>query len=235
MTLPSRATHAALATASLAVFALATPAAAQDPVDIGLIKNEDVRIVQKLLYPKRKRTELSAGLQFLPFDPFTMGVAAQFGFDYHLEENLSITATLGGGWSFANAQYNDLASARFGVAPDAYGYVASLQGGMAWAPIYAKLNLDGATVVHYDVYLAARVGVTLENTVVDRSTFAVSPTLTPAIGSRFFFGERYAIRLELRDDVNIQYRPTTERTFLKQNLAFTVAFSLLSPVKRRGR
>ena len=208
---------------------------AQDTVDIGVIKNSERRVVQKLLYPKEGRTEFGVHVGVMPFDAYLVTPNLQFSFDLHLSESLSISTTLGGGYGLKNATYSELEGPAYGVAPDAYRYLSSLLAGVQYAPIYAKMNLNGAKVVHFDVYGAARGGITLEQSVIPKGGFAVAPTISLGIGTRFFWGDRYAIRVELRDDGMIEKRKLTNSIHFKQNANVTVGFTMLSPVKEKRR
>jgi outer membrane beta-barrel protein len=215
---------------------LATSSAfAQETVDIGVIKDSERRVVQKLLFPKEGRTELGFHLGVMPFDAYLVTPNLQVSFDIHLSESLSISTIVGGGYGLKNGTYAELESPTYGVAPDAYRYLASVLAGVQYSPIYAKMNLNGARVVHFDVYGAARGGVTLEQSVIPAGGIAVAPTVSLVIGTRFFWGERYAIRVEIRDDALIERRKLTSSTHFKQNANLTVGFSMLSPVKGKRK
>jgi len=217
------------------VAALLGEARAQDTVDIGVIKNSDVTVVQKLLFPKKDRTELGLHVGVMPFDAFLFTPNLQFSFDMHQNERLGISVLAGGGYGIKNGAYQRLDSPTYGVAVDAYRYLASLLAGVEYAPVYAKAMIGGARIVHYDVYGVARAGATLEQSVIPKGGFTVAPTLSLGIGSRVFVGERAAVRIELRDDMMGERRSLTSSTHFKQNIGITVGYTLLSPVKQRQR
>lgn len=216
---------------TLSLCALASTANAQETVDIGVIKDSERRVVQKLLYPKEGRTELGVHLGVMPFDAYLVTPNLQLSFDLHLSESLSVSTVVGGGYGLKNATYAELESPTYGVAPDAYRYLSSLLAGIQYAPIYAKMNLNGARVVHFDVYGTARGGITLEQSVIPNGGIAVAPTVSLGLGTRFFWGDKYAIRVELRDDCMIERRKLTASTHFKQNANVTVGFTMMSPVK----
>ena len=213
---------------------LPTSSWAQETVDVGVIKDSDRRVLQKLLYPKVGRTEFGIHVGVMPFDAYLFTPNLQLSFNYHLREALSISAFVGGGYGLKNGTYTLLESPRYGVAPDAYRYLSSVLAGVEYAPIYAKMNLNGARVVHFDVYGTARLGVSLEESVLEGGGLAVAPTLSLGFGTRFFVGSRGAVRFEVRDDAMVERRGTTETTHFKQNVNITLVFSFLSPVKERG-
>jgi outer membrane beta-barrel protein len=223
-----------LAGLTAAVAALtAAPAFAQETVDIGTIQEEDIVVVQRLLYPKDGRTELGVHLGVMPFDAFLFTPNLQLTFDRHFNEKVSLSVALGGGYGLKNGTLRELESPEFGKTPDAYRYLGSLLVGAAWAPIYAKVNLDGARVLHHDLYGVVRAGITLEQSIIEG--FSPSPTLSLGVGARVWTSERFALRFEVRDDMLIQRRSLTESTHFKQNVNLTIGFVRFSPPQRRSR
>lgn len=212
---------------------LSGPAHAQETLDIGVIRNQDITVVQKMLYPKQQRTEVGVHLGVMPFDAYLLTPNLQLSVNRHFSDQLSLSVVAGGGYGLKNATFRELESPAYGAAPYTYRYLGSLLGGVEWAPIYAKMNLNGARVIHFDVYLAGRLGVSAEQSVipVEVGALAISPTLSPAVGARFWAGQRTALRFELRDDVSVQRRAVTESTHVTQNANVTLGVSFLSPPK----
>jgi outer membrane beta-barrel protein len=210
-------------------------AAAQETIDIGVIRNDDITVVQKMLYPKQERWELGFHVGMMPFDAYLFTPNGQISFNHHFTDTLSLSVVAGGGYGLKNATFKELESPAYGAAPYAYRYLGSVLAGVEWAPVYAKMNLNGARVVHYDVYLAGRAGVSNEQSVIplDEGGISVGPTLSPGIGARLWLAERSALRIELRDDLQIQRRSVTASTHLKQNANISLGFSILSPPKGR--
>jgi outer membrane beta-barrel protein len=220
-----------LLTATLCL--LGSEALATDAVTIGVLNNNDVHVVQKMLYPKGERTELGAHIGMMPFDAYLTTPNLQLSFDKHIAETLSISAVAGGGYGFKSKTYRTMESAAYGVAPYAYRYLGSVLGGVTYSPIYAKMSLSGSKVLHYDVYGTARAGVSMEQSVIPAGGFAIAPTLSLGVGSRIFLSENTALRLEFRDDMLVEYRQLTESMHFKQNANLLIGLSMLSPAKRR--
>ncbi len=210
---------------------LAPAAHAQDPVSAGVVTDGDLAVVQPLLYPKTARFEIATHVALMPFDAYTWAPSLQVAVDRHVSETISYGAVLGLGFGFKTGTYREL-ERDLGVAPYAFRYLGSALVGAAWAPIYGKASLDGARIVHYDLYLAGRGGFTLEQSVIPAGGMPVAPTLSPAIGARVFLGKDVALRLEFRDDLLFQWRKLTEVVALKQNPTVSVGFSILA---KRGR
>ena len=213
---------------ALASSVLGPTASAQETIDLGVIKDDDIRVVQKLLYPKANRTELGLHVGVMPFDAYVTNATGQVSFNQHFNERLSLSVIGGGGYGFKTSVYKKLESPAYGVAPYAYRYLASVLAGIEWAPLYAKMSFNGRKVIHYDVYLAARAGVTFEQSVIDGGGSALGPTVSPGIGSRMFLSRRLALRAEFRDDLMLQRRQLTDTTAFKQNANLTLGMTLLS-------
>lgn len=216
------------ACAALALGGPTSVANAQDTVDIGVLKHEEISVVQKLLYPKTGGFSIGAHLGVIPFDAYVVSPNAQISFVRHKSETLAYSALVGLGWGFKTGTYNELLEPPFGVAPAAFRYLGSALLGVEWSPIYAKLNLNGARIVHFDVYLAGRGGFTVEQSVIPDGGLAYGPTLSPGIGGRFFLDRKTFLSIELRDDLIVERRELTDSFDFKQNANLTVGLSFLS-------
>ncbi len=210
---------------------LTLSANAADPVDIGIIREEDITVVQKLLYPKTGRPELGVHLGVMPFDTYLTTPNAQLSYTQHLNEAMALTVVAGGGYGLKTQVYRTLEGPTYGVAPYAYRYLGSALAGVEWSPVYAKLNWNGGRVVHFDVYFAGRAGVTIEQSVIPDGGLGIGPTISPGIGGRFFLGENTALKVELRDDCLFEYRQLTDSLEFKQNANVTVGLAMLGKKK----
>lgn len=205
-------------------------ASAQNAVDVGVIQNKDVKVVQKLLYPKAKRLEYGAQLGLQPFDAYTIAPLAAGTVAYHISEDMGIEGVFSGGYGMKSSTYKELEAPPYGVAPDAYGFLGSVMIDFQYAPIYAKMNVAGQRIFHHDVFVTGGLGMTLEQAIQPDSTTAFSPTFGLGLGVRIFTGKDMAIRLQLRDDFVIQNRDKSadkQGTYLKQNVALMIGFSKL--------
>lgn len=211
---------------------VASLAFAAEPVDIGVLKNSDLRVVQRVLYTKEDRTELGAALGVMPFDPFTVAPQLAVSGTLHLSEKIGVEARIGGGYGLKTGNYVELEGSTYGVAYEAYRYLASLEVGLQWTPIYAKMNLGNGTILHHDVYLLAGAGATLEQSVFPSGDLAVAPTVPVGVGARVYLNPNTALRVELRDSIMAQYRAQSATWGLKQNTAVSVGVSLFEAAKK---
>jgi outer membrane beta-barrel protein len=213
------------------LFALATLALAEDPVDLGVLKNSDLRVVQKMLYVKEKRLELGAHLGVLPFDGFTVAPQLAATGTMHFSEQVGAELQVAGGYGIPTGRYTTLSGDLYGVAYEAYRYLASVEADLQYTPIYAKMNLGNGVILHHDVYVLAGVGATLEQSVLPSADITVAPTIPVGIGTRIFLGPSTALRFELRDNMLIESRKQSQTTAFKQNAAVTVGLSFFGAKK----
>lgn len=220
-------------------FAVALTAAnAQETVDIGVIKNADVQVVQNVLYPKADSLEVGVHLGWMPFDPLVTTPNLKVSIDKHFSNEVALSVLLGGGYGLKTARYNELESPAYGVAPYAYRYLGSALIGGSFAPIYGKFALGGKKVVHYDLYGAARLGATIEQSVIPGGGITAAPTLGLGIGARFFVNKGLAVRFEVSDDLLVEYRKLTSSWHFKQNGAVSLGVTFFpgrGPKAKGGR
>ena len=228
--------HSLLAAAALVASALATSpvAMAQETLDVGVLKNSDISVVQKLLYPKTDALELAVAVGLMPFDTYTTTPVASFGVVKHFSETLGVEGSLTGGYSLKNVAYKQLESPAYGIQPDAYRFLGSALVDVQWSPIYAKLNWMGKKVVHHDIYGLAGIGAAVEQAMMPDASIAVAPGLGLGVGMRFFLASGDAIRVQIRDDLLYQKRVKTAEVqpwFVKQNVALSVGYSKMKRSK----
>ncbi len=224
-----------LASLAFATFALAAPdsteGAATGPVDVGVLKNSDIRVVQKVLYTKEDRLELGLRLGVMPFDGYTVAPQVLGSATMHLSEKVGVELQVGGGYGLKNGVYTELESATYGVAVEAYRYLAGVEADLQWTPIYAKMNLGNGTILHHDVYFLLGVGATLEQSLFPAGNVTVAPTLPIGVGARVFIGPNTALRVELRDGLMAEYRAQSLTWGFKQNVAVSAGLSFFGKAK----
>lgn len=203
------------------------------PLDLGLLRNSEISVVQKLVYTMDGRSEMALALGVMPFDPYTVAPVANFAYTLHTSETWGWELSAGGGYGIKNGTYRELEGPAYGVAPEAYRYLGRLFAGAEWTPAYAKLNWRGQKVIHYNTYGLAGVGAALEQSVIPTGDLALAPGLSLGLGMRMFRTPNLAVRVELRDDVLIEHRKQSDTTHVKQDVAVLVGLSRLG--KASGR
>ncbi len=205
-------------------------ALAQDTLDIGMLKNEHVTVVQKMLYEKEGALEFGGHLGWMPFDTYTSTpiIAATGGL--HLSETLGAEVALSGGYSLKNTNYKLIEGPAYGLSPDAYRYWSSFTANALWTPVYAKLAWRGSRVLHHDFYGLAGIGGSVEQSMMPDGAMAISPTLALGVGARIFLKSGNTLRLQVRDELLREKRVKTvdsQAYFLKQNVALTVGYTVM--------
>lgn len=217
--------------------ALVAPAHAEDAaakvetVDIGVIKNADIKVVQRRLYAKDGKLELGVALGALPFDGFTFAPKAQVTGTLFLSEKFGLEAHVGGGYGLKTARYTYLESPAYGVAVEAYRYLADLQVDAHYSPIYAKMNF-GKHIVHNDWYGLLGVGATLEQSVLPEANIAVAPGVGVGVGTQVWAGKNLAVRAELRDDIMVEARKQSGTAAVKQNVGVLIGVGIFTGGKQ---
>ncbi len=209
----------------------ASTAKKPETVDIGIIKNSDIKVVQRRLYSKEHTLELGLAIGALPWDTFTFAPKLQLTGTSFLSETLGLEAHVGGGYGLETTTYKYLAGADYGVAVEAYRYLADAQVGVHYSPIYAKMNF-GNKIVHNDWYGLACGGATLEQSVLPAADIAIAPTLGLGIGTQIWLGKTLALRTELRDDLMLEHRKQSNTEGFKQNAGIIVGIGTFSGGKK---
>jgi len=216
-----------------ALLGTSSSALAADPVDLGVLQNKEIQVIQKRLHVKHGRTEMGVQMGALPFDPYTVAPKLQVTYGKHKSESQGWEVQIGLGYGFANRTYRLLDSPAYGKVPEATRYLGSITGGMVFSPIYAKMSHNGRKVYHHDVYVPVVAGVTIEQTVdphlnataIER--FAIAPTVGTGIGARVFLHDNKILRVEMRDDLMLQFRTGTGSWNFKQNISIHAGITIL--------
>lgn len=209
----------------------ASLALAADPVDVGVIKNSDIKVVQRVLYSKDGKLELGAGLGVLPFDGLTTAPQLALSGTMFLSDTAGVEVQVAGGYGLPTERWLWLDS--FGVDVESYRYLTSVEADFQWSPIYAKMNLFGKTILHHEYYALAGAGLTLEQSMIpDDETnsypLALAPTLPVGLGTRIWVGDKLVIRGEIRDNLMIERRKMSQTTAFKQNAAVMVGVGIFT-------
>jgi len=171
-----------------------------------------VHVVEKRPFTEAQRWELSffGNAQVNP--KFTQHAGMALELAYHLRENFA--AQLGVLW-FPYAVQSSLSEellTRAGVAPDAaeaFLLRGAVLGGVELMPIYGKLDVFDGRILRLGVYLTAGLGAARTrlqlrpaadpNTGRTFGDTGYRPIASLGAGLRVFLGDRFTVRLELRD------------------------------------
>ena len=202
----------------------------QETIDIGSLKNTQIKVVQRILYTKTGKKEYGGHFGIMPFDAYTFTPKVELTYGQHLSEMLMWEAGLGLGYGFKNGTFSELEGPSYGITPDAYRYLSSIHATAQYAPVYAKMTWDGERILHHDFYLLGGLGLTIEQAFMADGSLAVAPGISVGAGARVFLPNGAIIRLQLRDDILFQGRSKTAQVqgfYLKQNTSISLGYTLL--------
>jgi outer membrane beta-barrel protein len=177
------------------------------------------RGVQKRLFQKAGRHELSAMGGLYAADLLSSSYLLQGAYSYHVSEDFALEASFG--YSRAESDLvevvqEDTAFTALRLDTPVYIY----EGHLLWSFGYGKLRWFNGSISRFDLFFALGGGVT------DNQT-AEGLTLSGGLGLKLFFGSWFALRMDLRDQVMSQ--ELLGVSGIVNNLAATLGFSVFLP------
>ncbi len=216
---------------SLLAVALLSPVAISATVDAQCIDEairdelnarRRYRGVQERVFQKALRHELSALGGIYSADLLSSWAYVGGSYTFHFSEALGLE--LGFGWSRADSEIvriieNDRGVALLRVENPVYIYT----GHLLWSLAYGKVRWLGGTISRFDFYLAVGGGIT------DNQT-ARGLTFSGGFGLKFYFGQWFAIRFDVRDQV-LQQEILGESEIVN-NIVATAGLSIFMPFRQ---
>ncbi len=177
------------------------------------------RGVQERLFQKAGRHELSVMGGVYSADLLSSSYLLQGAYTFHVTEELGLEAAFA--WSQADSKIVRIIENATGVelireAADVFIYQAHI----LWSIAYGKVRWFGSSISRFDFYLSLGGGIT------DNQT-ARGLTFSGGIGFKFFAGEWFAFRIDVRDQV-LQQEVLGEST-ITNNIAATLGLSVFIP------
>lgn len=225
-------------TGSAAFFLASTASAEPLPGnDIGILKNEEVQVVQHALYEKAGAFAVGFQLGAVGGDPYYHAISQGVHGSYFLSESLGLTLSIDNYLGMPSQEAERL-STYGGVTVDGFAPRLSATAGAEWAPIYGKFNLMGQGVVHYDTYLSGGLGLYLaQRTIFDGVELSETGNedvwnrplaVHLGLGHRFFFRAldlTQAVVVDMKDHIFAAEHPDGS-LWAKHNIQFTLGWSL---------
>jgi outer membrane beta-barrel protein len=202
--------------------ARATEADAEDEEDTSLA--DRIKSVQRKVFLKRRRLELSPLVGLSVNDAFHQHVTLGGSLAYHLVDALSIEAR--GAVVAVAAETNAVRFVRqetdslLDDAQRQHEYHGELD--LLWSPIYGKFSLFGEAILHFDTYIAVGGGVF-------GTDAGAHGAANMGIGQRWFLTEWLVLRFEYRNYFFAEER--NDETNLRTPGMFNFMFSFFLPPK----
>jgi outer membrane beta-barrel protein len=177
------------------------------------------RGVQKRLFQKAGRHELSAMGGLYAADLLSSSYLLQGAYTFHVTEELGLEASFG--YTRADSDLvriveQDTSFTALRLDTPVFIY----EGHLLWSLAYGKLRWFSGSISRFDLYAAVGGGVT-DNQSAEGLTFSAG------LGLKVFFGDWFGLRLDLRDQVLSQELLGISN--LVNNLAATLGFSVFLP------
>lgn len=233
----SRRARALRLLAPLAALTVLAPAAqAQDDESPGLQAIDSFRTSERIrpvianrFFAKTERFEISPYFGYVPNNPFAVRYGGGVMVSYHFNEQFAATGQLYYAPDLGEADLKGLTEALVRIAftgPSAANFQQPLDKitlgaafSASWAPIYGKINLLGETVLSFDLYGVAGIGMLSKHdyfAVYDEPTQSVvldnlgnevklAPNL--GMGTNFFVNQSVAIKFDARFNFFIDNQP----------------------------
>lgn len=207
--------------------------------EVGILKNQDVRVVQKNLYAKKGRHEFGFLLSTQPWDAYTAGFMLGFNSTLNPSERLGFELALQGGYGFGNGHYRDVTflgnsagGTLTGLGTDAVRQLFGGGANLVFSPIYAKLAWGTRKVIHFDVNFVLGFHAFLAQRLEADEGFAAVIGPTAGLGLKFFLSPKVALKIDLRDNIALERRAYTGKFTARNNFQFGLGLAFyLNPKK----
>jgi len=162
-----------------------------DNVRADLFAKRKRRDVRERLFQQTNRHELTLQGGYYSSDLFDGTYVLGFAYAYHMTEDFAVEASAA--WTRITSSGGPELERTFSLLGGRDQRSLLFDADLVWSPAHGKLRLGGA-IRHFDLYVAAGAGV------VD-SVLSSDIAANGAVGLKFFFGRRIAVRFDIRDHV----------------------------------
>ncbi len=187
-----------------------------------------MQVVQNRTYSKEKRFELGLYGGFDSADPFLSIKTVGLSLGYHFTEYFGVQALWWKYFVTNSSAANDFISSQNNAYPDTNEPKEYYGGEFLFSPIYGKLSLMGAAIIHYDFHLMAGTGIL-------KSESGSNLAFDLGLGQQVYLSNHFALNLDYRimrnNETVLHKSPTNagQPAFNRVNYSsvFTVGVSVL--------
>lgn len=166
-----------------------------------------IQSVERKVFLKRRRFEVHPYVGMDLNDAFFQHFFVGAGVAYHLEDSFAVE--LRGGAAVGEVQKGSVRFVRLATGSLLEGQpslLAHADVDATWAPIYGKLSLFGESILHFDTFVTAGVGIfatqrgeraTPEAELLEVTN--VNPAVNLGIGQRYYINEWLVFRFDIRN------------------------------------
>ena len=197
--------------------------------EVGVLRNEDVRVVQKNLFVKKGFNEVGFIISTQPWDAYVGGVMGGINVTINPSEKAGFEFAVQGGYGWGNGHWNDvtfLGNAAGGqltsLGSDSARQLVGGYANLVWSPIYAKLAWGTRKVLHFDVYATLGGHGYLAQRLEADGGFRAIAGPSVGVGMKFFINQQAALKIDLRDHISLEMRTYTGKFTARNNFQFGI-------------
>lgn len=197
------------------------------------------RAIENRFFLKQGRFETNVHLGYVPNNSFAARYVGGIVLNYHLSENLAVGADITYSPDLGKGDLKPLVGILLDRAQQVGGnedfqqpldkVTLAATFGVTWAPVYGKINLIGETVLNFDLYGFAGLGMVSKNRYyatynpefdptaegatandavnLQQAANAVFPAPTIGIGQNYFLNQMLTLKLDLKASFYIDQKP----------------------------
>jgi outer membrane beta-barrel protein len=187
-------------------------------VKADLFAKRRLRGTRDRLFQQTNRHEFTARGGYYVSDVFDGTYVLGAAYSYHMTEDLAVEAS--GAYTRLSSSGGPELERTYAVLGNRERRELLFDADLVWVPAHAKMRVGGS-IIHFDLMLAAGVGV------VD-SALASDIAGNAGLGLKFFLGRAWALRIDVRD--HIYRQQLLARKVLVNDLTTMVGLSLFLPL-----
>jgi outer membrane beta-barrel protein len=199
--------------------------------EVGILQNDDVRVVQKMLYVKKGNHEIGFMITTQPWNAYVGGVMGGVNITLNPLEQLGVEFSILGGYGWGNGHWQDVTflageTSLTGLGTDAGRQLAGGYINLVWSPIYGKIAWGGRKVIHFDIYATLGAHGFLAQRLEADAGFRALAGPSVGIGFKLFLSPKAALKIDIRDHISLETRTFTGKFTARNNfqLGIGVAF-----------
>lgn len=219
----------------------ATPPAATPAKDVpvealmpltDITQDDRVKSVQRKVYLKKNRLEISPFVSISVNDPFYSKFGGSLRAAWYLSDTLAISAR---GSLIQVLPSDDVRTAKRTFNAKIYNSVPtwSAMGDLEWAPLYGKVSFLNS-ILHFDGYLLGGMGVVRTETsaLPDRG---LNPAFDLGLGMRFVTKDYLAVNVALINTSYVDQPLGSSKGAIQNVMTLNAGISIFLPLKSTGR
>jgi outer membrane beta-barrel protein len=203
--------------------------------EIGVLQDDDVRVVQKMKYVKKGNHEVGFIITTQPWNAYVGGVMAGLNVTFNPLEQFGIELAVLGGYGWGNGHWQDVTflageTSLTGLGTDAARQLAGGHLNIVWSPIYGKFAWGGRKVGHFDINFTLGGHGFFAQRLEANAGFRALAGPSLGIGAKIFLTPKAALKIDLRDHISLETRTYTGKFTARNNFQFGIGVAFYPTV-----